>query len=131
MDQEKDYEEPWEILKRENSEKAASDGEEPIYIEVSVFTYIKSTFLVIYYNSGKATLGGCDFELDIPAFTSKLFTIVSSWQPKMMNYGIIDGMKYGVHIEKGGEVYDYEGRNSFPDNFRDFSKLLRDYGVRK
>ena len=47
----------------------------------------------------------------------------------MVNYFIIDGESYSVKVEKDGKVYEYEGRNKFPKNYRDFINLLKSNGI--
>ena len=44
----------------------------------------------------------------------------------MINPAIIDGVKYKVKIDKNNKVYEFEGANSFPENFREFENLIKE-----
>lgn len=98
-------------------------------ITVTLQNLTKFVNLEIDDRKNEAKLNGEKIELDIPKFASKLLTIVSSWEEKMVNYFIIDGESYTVKIEKDGKVYNYEGRNKFPQNYRDFTTLLKNNGI--
>ena len=95
-------------------------------ITVSVFNMYKSRYIVLDDEKNEATFNGKKVELDIPPFASKLLTIISSWDNRMVNDMVLDGESYSVKVEKDGKVYNYEGRNKFPLNYRDFIDLLRD-----
>ncbi len=64
--------------------------------------------------------------MDIPNFVRRLKEIVSSWEHEMVDHRILDGMCYHVSIQKKGEdAIEYRGQNKFPENYREFSVLLR------
>ncbi len=98
-------------------------------ITVSIFNMYNSKYLVLDDEKNEATFNGKKIDLDIPPFASRLLTIISSWDHKMINDMILDGESYYVKVEKDGKVYTYEGRNKFPINYRDFVELLRTHNL--
>ena len=98
-------------------------------INVTLQNLTSFTNLEIDDKKNEAILNGKKIELDIPPFASRLLTIISKKKEKMVNYFIIDGESYSVKVEKDGKVYEYEGRNKFPKNYRDFINLLKSNGI--
>lgn len=90
---------------------------------------VKCSVLTIDSEKNEAKLNGKAKEMDIEKFTSKLLTIVSSWEEKMINPFVLDGLEYSVEIEKDGKNYKYEGKNSFPDNFEEFAALIKSENI--
>ena len=100
-------------------------------ISLSIWNIRSITSLSLDDIANTATLNGKNIELNIPEFASKLLTIVSSWDSEMINHNILDGVEYRLKIEKDNKIYQYIGRNKFPNNFHDFLKLLTDYNIIK
>ncbi len=98
-------------------------------ITVTVFNMYKSRHLTLDDEKNEAVFNGKKIELDVPPFASRLLAIVSSWDNRMVNNMILDGESYNVKIEKDGKVYNYEGRNKFPANYRDFVELMRSHNL--
>ena len=114
---------------RKESGFVKPEGVDEIFMEVSTFTMHRSVFLRLDYAFGKALLNGAPIEMDVKAFVKAMMLIVSSWEEEMVNDFIIDGKSYGVRFERNGKYYSFYGRNKFPDNYGDFSRLLKTYGV--
>ena len=123
-----------------------NSGRAPLNINYETVTKIsvsyggflgRGIYLKIDCVTGQATLTTSDgenfmdpIELDVQQFTRELCEIVSIWETKMVNNGILDGIFYYVSIEcQDGAVYEYTGRNAFPSNFDCFLSLLRSYGL--
>ncbi len=98
-------------------------------VKISIQNMVNFTNLVVDDETNKATLNGQEIKLDIPYFVSKLVAIVSSWKSKMINDFIVDGEIYLVKIENEGKIYTFEGRNKFPENYREFKKLLKNNNI--
>ena len=92
-------------------------------IEIKLLSTTKRT--VISMCNEKCLVNGKEKKINFDETIEKLINIVMSWQPKMINPFIVDGLNYSVKIEKDGTLYSYEGANSFPDNFSKFEKLVR------
>ena len=52
----------------------------------------------IYDEKNEAMLGGKPIQLEVAPFASRLLTIVSSWEERMVNDFIIDGEEYSVKM---------------------------------
>ena len=89
----------------------------------------KSTHLQIDTDRKEATLNSKKISLDVDGFARKLLPIVSSWEHKMINNFILDGLSYSVTIIDNGKESKYEGKNKFPKNFNEFTGLLEDYEI--
>lgn len=107
---------------------------EDMTIEVSVASPFGKGGIWLFINYGKdiavkSTRGGRDkiVRMNIPKFTSYLFSIVSSWDEVMINNRVCDGLSYRVAITKEGNTREYIGQNKFPDNFDSFMLLLKYY----
>ncbi len=87
------------------------------------------TQLIIDDKTKEAKLNGENIEIDIDNFANKLISIVSSWEPRMVNEFILDGQEYRVRIEKKGKIQDYYGKNKYPENYRDFISLLQENNI--
>ena len=98
-------------------------------IVVNVFTMHKSTYLQIDTNTKQASLNSKKIALDVDLFANRLLKIVSSWENKMINNFILDGISYSVTIDNNGVETKYEGKNKFPKNFQEFTELLEDYEI--
>lgn len=85
--------------------------------------------LVLDDATQEAKLNGKKIKLDIDKFASKVLSIVSSWEKRMVNEFIMDGQEYKVKIEKEDKTYEYYGKNKYPENFREFSKLLQENNI--
>lgn len=94
-------------------------------ILVTLTNLYNSIALKLDCEKNEATLNGKQIKLNVPIFSSKLLSIVSSWDNKMINDMVLDGISYSVEINKDGKRYKYEGRNDFPDNYNEFISLLR------
>ena len=84
----------------------------------------KSVNLNLDYTTSTATLNGKPINLDVRNFMNKICEITSSWEEKMINENILDGLSYFVYIQKDGKIKKYEGQNKFPKNFSQFIILL-------
>lgn len=93
-------------------------------IRVGMNTLTKNMILNLNYEKNQAICNGVAVEIDVKPFCEKLLTIVSSWDKKMVNTNILDGLSYYVKIEKDGKKYSYVGQNKFPHNFNEFLELL-------
>lgn len=98
-------------------------------ITVTIRNLSQQVYLTLNDEKNEAILGGKPIQLEVAPFASRLLTIVSSWEERMVNDFIIDGEEYSVKIEKDGKNYLYEGRNKFPKNYRDFINLLRSANI--
>lgn len=61
---------------------------------------------------------------DIPSLVGRIRAIVSSWEHKMINENVFDGLHYHVTFCKDGVKETYRGENRFPANYREFRNLL-------
>lgn len=98
-------------------------------IAVKIFTLTNSTYLTLNDETNEVKLNGKKINLEIAPFANRLLSIVSSWQERMINPMILDGIQYSVTIEKNGKTKSYEGRNKFPDNYREFMMLLQSENI--
>ena len=98
-------------------------------IEVEIKNLRQYKHLEIDTEAQTATLNGEQIEIDIPLFSARLLAIVSSWEEKMVDYTIMDGVYYSVQIEKDGKTKKYIGQNKFPKNYKLFTNLLQEYKV--
>ncbi len=87
------------------------------------------TQLIIDDQKQEAKLNRTKINLNIDDFSSKILSIVSSWDKRMVNEFVLDGQEYMVRIEKNNKVYDYYGRNKYPDNYREFITLLKENNI--
>ncbi len=95
-----------------------------ITVIMSSMTQFKQ--LVLDDETKKAKLNGEKIKIDIDDFASKILSIVSSWDARMVNEFIMDGQEYKVKIEKDEKTFEYYGKNKYPDNFKEFTTLLQE-----
>jgi len=98
-------------------------------IMLTINTNVKRVCLKIDYNNKTALFNNKTINIDTDYFSSKILQIVSSWDNKMINPKIVDGMKYSVAIQKDGKKYNYIGENKFPNNFNELLKLLKEANI--
>lgn len=78
-------------------------------------------------DTGRFLVNGIESKHDPKECLSKLQLIVASWRLSMIDDTVIDGEEYSVTMVMGDKVREYIGRNSFPMNYPEFKKFIKDY----
>ena len=72
----------------------------------------------------KVVVNGKEVDFEAAYFIHRIVVITSSWQEKMIDNNIIDGVSYKVKLIKGKKEKVFEGKNCFPKNYGEFDRLL-------
>ena len=64
--------------------------------------------------------------IDVMTFATKFILIVSTWPKELIDENIIDGFTCKIEIQDKEQTQNYFIKNSYPKNFSDFTKLLKD-----